>query len=305
MPPFRFGVSAATPMLTPTSDGWATLARRAEDLGYSTLLTADHLGFASTLAPLVAAAGVTERLRFGSLVLNNDFHHPLRLAQEAATVDALTGGRLELGLGSGWNKPEYDLLGLSYDPPAERAARLGDAIRTMKRAWTGDAALTLASGERTRPAVPPPAQSPHPPILIGGHGDAILRVAAAEADIVQFTGVTWRGDRLVPSGMDVDVIAERVAFVREAAGERAGRLELSVLVQRIHIGDDAGDVRDGVAAEIGVDPSVVEASPFVLVGSEGSVIDKLTSLRERLGISYFALFEPGMEALAPVIAALS
>jgi alkanesulfonate monooxygenase SsuD/methylene tetrahydromethanopterin reductase-like flavin-dependent oxidoreductase (luciferase family) len=105
--------------------------------------------------------------------------------------------------------------------------------------------------------------------------------------------------------MSVDVIAERVAFVREAAGERAERLELSALVQRVHIGDDAGDVRDEVAVEMGVDPSVVEASPFVLVGSEGSVADKVASLRERLGISYFAVFEPGMEALAPVIATLS
>jgi alkanesulfonate monooxygenase SsuD/methylene tetrahydromethanopterin reductase-like flavin-dependent oxidoreductase (luciferase family) len=143
-------------MLTPTPDGWATLAQRAEDLGYSTLLTADHLGVASALAPLVAAAGVTRRLRFGTLVLNNDFHRPLRLAQEAATVDVLTGGRLELGLGSGWNKPEYDLLGLGYDSPAERAARLGDALRTMTRAWAGDEALALGSGERARPAVPPP-----------------------------------------------------------------------------------------------------------------------------------------------------
>ena len=304
MPPFRFGVSAFNPMLAPTADGWASLARRAEDLGYSTLLAADHLGAASALAPLVAAAGVTARLRVGTLVLNNDFHRPLRLAQEAATVDVLTGGRLELGLGSGWNKPEYELLGVSYDPPVERAARLGDGIRMMKRAWTGDGALTLGRGDRARPAVPAPAQAPHPPILVGGHGDAILRVAAEEADIVQFTGVTWRRDRLVPSGLGVDVIAQRVAFVRAAAGERAGQLELSALVQRVEIGEGT-EARDGLAAEMGVDPSVVETSPFVLVGSEAAVTDKLLALRERLGISYWVVFEPGMEALAPVVSALS
>lgn len=304
MRPFRFGVSALNPMLTPTADGWAALARRAEDLGYSTLLAADHLGAASAFAPLVAAAAVTDRLRVGTLVLNNDFFRPLRLAQEAATVDILTGGRLELGLGSGWAKLEYDMLSLSYDPAPERAARLGDAIRTMKRAWAGDAAFRFSRGDRVRPAVPPPAQSPHPPILVGGHGDALLRVAAAEADIVQLTGVTWQRDRLVPTGLSVDTIAERIAFVQSAAGDRAERLELSALVQRVHIGEGS-EALDGLAAELSIEPSVLEASPFVLVGSQAQVTDKLLSLRERLGISYWVVFEPGMEALAPVITALS
>jgi probable F420-dependent oxidoreductase len=288
-------------MLDPTPAGWRDLARKVEDLGFSTLLAADHLAVASPFAPLVVAAGATTDLRVGTLVVNNDFHRPLRLAQEAATVDRLVDGRLELGLGSGWNKPEYDMLGVDYDPPAQRAQRLHDAVRTMKQAWAGE--TRIGTGERSRPVVVPPAQQPHPPIQVGGHGDAILTVAAAEADIVGFTGVTWRRDRLVPTGVSAEVIEARVSFVRSAAGDRAGQLELSALVQRVET-TGGRDVLDELAAS-GLDPRAVDDSPFFLVGPPAQLTEKLLALRERLGISYWVVFQPALDAVAPVVAELA
>jgi probable F420-dependent oxidoreductase len=301
MRPFRFGVSASPSMDDPAAAGWRALARKVEDLGVSTLLMADHLGMASAFAPLVVAAGSTERLRVGTLVINNDFHLPLRLAQEAATVDRLVDGRLELGLGSGWNKPEYDMLGIDYDPAPRRAVRLGEAVRTMKQAWAGE--IRAGSGEGSRPAVPAPAQQPHPPIQIGGHGDAILRLAAAEADIVGFTGLSWRGDRLVPTGVSTATIEERVAFVRSAAGDRAEQLELSALVQRVNTGGGR-EIRDELAA-LGLDPGVVDDSPFLLVGPPAQLTEKLLALRERLGISYWVIFQAALDAFAPVLTGLA
>jgi probable F420-dependent oxidoreductase len=253
-------------MLDPAPAAWRDLARKVEDLGFSTLLAADHLGAASPFEPLVVAAGATERLRVGTLVINNDFQQPLLLAREAATVDRLTDGRLELGLGSGWNKPEFDLLGLDYDPPATRAARLHGAIRSMKQAWAGDP--RVGSGERSRPAVPIPAQHPHPPIQIGGNGDAILTLVANEADIVGFTGSTWRGDRMRPTGVSAEAIEERISFVRAAAGDRADDLELSALVQRIDAGGTEGVLEE--LAKGGVDRAAVADSPFFLLGSRPS-----------------------------------
>lgn len=301
MRPFRFGLSAYHPMAAPTASAWRDLARRAEDLGFSTLLAADHLGAAGALAPLAIAAAATERLRVGTLVLNHDFFHPLRLAQEAATIDQLTGGRLELGLGSGWNRPEYDLLGVPYEPAPVRAARLADGLRTMKQAWAGE--VGLGAGEEPRRAVPAPAQAPHPPILIGGHGDAILSLAATEADIVGFTGIAWRKGELVPTGMTARAIGERVDFVLAAAGDRAASLELSSLVQRVHTGP-ADEVLEELAA-LGLPPEEVEDSPFFLIGSPGELIEKLLALREHLGLSYWVIFEPALEAMIPIVAALA
>lgn len=289
--PFRFGVSASPA----DRAGWLALARRTEDLGYATLLTPDHLGMASSLAPLVAAADATQTLRVGTLVLNAEFHHPLRLAQELATVDMLTGGRLEAGLGSGWARPEFEQLGLDYRPARERAARLLGTLEVIEQAWRRDASDAAAGG-------PAPVQAPRPPLLIGGHGDAILEVAAAHADIVGFTGVTWRGTSLQPTGISVDSIEERVGFVRSAAGERFADLELSCLVQLAAREEGAAEA---AAARFGVPRAVLDASPFVLVGGAEQVAEKLLALRERLGTSYFVVFEAALAEFAPVVAQLS
>ena len=265
----------------------------------------DHLGGVSTFAPLVSAAEVTTALRVGSLVINNDLFHPLRLAQEAATVDLLTDGRLELGLGSGWNRPEYDLLDLTYDRPAQRAARLDAALSIIKAAWAGHQRLPDDSDPLEVRAVAAPLQAPHPPLLIGGHGDTILRLAATEADIIGFTGLTWTGSSLAPTGASVDDMAERVRFVRESAGARFEKLELNILTQVISIGGDTDTAVAALASEIGASPDLVRSSPLTLIGSVEEVVDKLVATRDTLGISYVVVFDTAIEAMTPVVARLA
>jgi probable F420-dependent oxidoreductase len=278
------------------------LARRAEGAGFATLLTADHLGQMSPFPPLLAAAGVTSDLRVGTFVINNELHHPLRLAQDAATIDLLTGGRFELGIGSGWDKAEFDVMGLAYDRPSVRAVRLAQSIGTVKRAWGGEPTLSVSGTEL--PAVPRPAQDPLP-LLIGGHSDAVLRLAAEEAQIVGFTGLTWSNGSLVPSGASARAIAERVRFVRDAAGERADTLELNFLVQVCEMGEGAEAAVDSLVVRFGVERKVLDKSPLVLAGSTEQVKDKLQALREEVGLSYFVVFDRALDPMTEVVAALA
>jgi probable F420-dependent oxidoreductase len=300
--PFRFGVTTTT---IQSRAAWQERARRLEAEGWSTILVPDHLGNVSTFAPLVSAADVTTELRVGNLVVNSDFFHPLRLAQEAATVDLLTDGRLELGLGSGWNEPEYHLLGVAYDRPSARAGRLAQAVMTMKAAWAGDPRLPGAGDDQGRRAVAVPAQSPHPPLLIGGHSDTILSLAATEADIVGLTGLTWVGSSLAPTGATPDALAERVQFVQERAGPRFDDLEINILVQVASIGGDTESAISSLAVRLGVTPDVIRASPLALIGSVDEVVDKLVANRERLGISYVVVFDVAIDDLTPVVAQLA
>jgi probable F420-dependent oxidoreductase len=296
---FRFGLAATT---LPDSGAVEELARRSEGAGFATLLTADHLGPMSPFPPLLAAAGATSDLRVGTFVINNELHHPLRLAQDAATIDLLTGGRFELGVGSGWNKAEFDAMGLAYDRPSVRAGRLADSIRTVKRAWGGEPTVSVSGTEL--PAVSRPVQDPLP-LLIGGHSDAVLRLAAEEAQIVGFTGLTWSNGSLVPSGATAQAMAERVRFVRDAAGPRAESLELNVLVQVCEIGDGAEQALDSLVEQFGIERSVLDESPLVLAGSAAQVKDKLQSLREEVGLSYFVVFDRALDPMTEVVAALA
>ena len=298
--PFRFGLSAVALRSRAELRG---LAQKVEGGGWSTLLVPDHLGSTSSFVRLVVAAEATDHLRVGTLVINNDFFHPLRLAQEAATVDVLTDGRLELGLGSGWARPEYDLLRLSYDRPGDRAVRLADAIRTMKRAWAGD--ITMPGTAQPIAAVPAPAQPPHPPLVIGGHGDAILTLAASEANIVGLTGLTWTGSGLAPTGASLESLTERAAFVRAQAGARTNALEFNILVQAVSVGQPLAHQAETVSRNLGVTPELVRNSPLALVGSQSKMIEKLHYIREQTGISYFAVFDSALDDMSPIVAQLA
>ncbi len=297
--PFRFGVNTTR---IDSRKAWQDRARRLEAEGWSTLLVPDHLGGVSTFAPLVSAAEVTTTLRLGSLVINNDLFHPLRLAQEASTVDLLTDGRLELGLGSGWNEPEYRLLEVPYDRPSERAARLARSIAAMKSAWGGDS--KLPDGQE-RAAVPSPVQRPHPPLLIGGHGDTVLSLAAAEADIVGLTGLTWTGSSLAPTGATVEALKERVEFVRGKAGARFEDLEINILTQVTKVGDDTTATVEELASTLGTEPDFVRSSPLTLIGTVDEVVDKLIANRETLGLSYVVVFDNAVEDMKPVVERLA
>jgi probable F420-dependent oxidoreductase len=294
---FRFGLVSND---VQTAAQWRSLARRAEALGYSTLLSGDHLGQQAALARAVAAAAVTSTLRVGSYVTNVSFQPPLRLAQEAATVADLTGGRLELGLGTGWSRPEFALLGVPYQDPAARAAALEAAITVMKRAWAGE--ITLTQGGREVRAVPPPVRTP--PLLIGGYGDAILSVAARHADIVALTSALKDGEGWQTASASARAVADRIRFARAAAAGRAGELEISVCPGVI-VTEAAAAVTAKVAAIRDVPPQLVAESPFALIGSCGELAGRVCALRERLGISYVVVPAEAADDFAPVVAKLA
>ncbi|MGH9060111.1 MAG: TIGR03621 family F420-dependent LLM class oxidoreductase [Acidimicrobiales bacterium] len=307
MPAFRFGVSAGDGPGREGSgrDGWRATARRAEAAGFDTLLMADHLadGMLTPLTALAVAAEATTRIRVGTLVLNNDFRHPVVLAREVATLDVLTEGRVELGLGAGHMKHEYDQVGLAFDPPSVRVARMSESADIMRRLWAGgDVSF---AGEHYRVdghrCFPTPVQRPIP-LLIGGNGRRVLTAAARLADIVGFTGFSQvEGDGGVnPSHFTADGLAAKVGWVRSAAGDRFDRLELSVLVQAVTLTDD----RRAAAEEVRIDPLTVDdilSSPYILIGTVRQVAEQLEERRAALGISYITVFEKDLEVMAQVM----
>jgi probable F420-dependent oxidoreductase len=309
MTPFRFGVNVRT---AASRAEWADKARKVEALGYAVLLVPDHL--AELLAPfpaLAAAAAATTRLRVGTAVLNNDFRHPALLAREAATLDVLSDGRLELGLGAGHMQSEYEQAGLAFDPGATRVERLGEAVVILKRLLEGESVTFAGRHYRvTEHSIHPrPVQRPRPPVFIGGNAPRLLTLAAREADIVGLTGIAFRHGGKEPDVSDfrAAVVDERVRLVRETAAERFDRLELTALVQRVVVTDDrrkaAQELATGRWARL--TPDEILASPYALVGTVDQMVDDLRARRERWSISYVMTHEPFMDALAPVVARLA
>jgi probable F420-dependent oxidoreductase len=308
MKQFRFGVNLRA---ADSRAHWAEKARRVEDLGFSTLLVPDHLKeLLPPLLPLVSAAEATSTVRVGTFVLNNDFRHPVLLAREAAALDLLSDGRLELGIGAGHMRSEYEEAGIRFDPASVRIERLGESVRILKSLLAGE--TTSLDGRhyqvRGHRAYPLPVQKPRPPILIGGNGLKVLALAARDADIVGFTGLGFpKGATEVDvSGFKPDSVDERVAWVRSQAGERFDQLELNALVQRVILTDD----RQQAAAEIAAQWSALSVddvlqTPYALIGTVDQMADALRERRERWGLSYFVTHEPLLEAFAPVVARLA
>ncbi len=308
MKPFRFGVNVGP---SRSRAEWVEKARRIEGLGYDILTVPDHL--TDLLAPMLAlasAAEATTTLRLGTNVLNNDFRHPVLVAREAATVDLLTGGRFELGLGAGHMQSEYDQAGFGFDKGGTRVDRLAEAVTIIKGLLMGER-VTFA-GRHYRVAdhtiFPLPVQRPHPPIAISGNGRRLLSLAAREADIVGLSGITFRRGGTEPdiSGWKASGVDERIRLVRESSGDRCAQLELNALVQRVVVIDD----RRRAAGELAhhwnqLTPEEILDSPHVLVGTVDQMIEDLRLRRERWGISYFTVFEPYLSAFAPVVAQLA
>jgi len=243
-------------------------------------------------------------------VLNNDLRHPVVVAREAATVDLLTDGRLELGLGAGWMRSEYNQAGLRFDPGATRIERLAEAVVIIKGLLRGEKVTFAGRHYRvTGHAIHPlPVQRPHPPILIGGNADPLLTLAAREADIVGLTGIAFRHGGTHPDvgAFRAAAVDERVEIIRKAAGDRYDRREMNALVQRVVVTDD----RRQAAAELSgrwseLSPEDILESPHVLAGTVEQMVGDLQARRRRWGISYYLIFEAGMDAFAPVVARLA
>lgn len=306
MRPFRFGLLAR---VAHSRDEWRDKARRAEALGYAVFLVPDHFrDQVATSVGIMAAADATTTMRVGSMVYDNDFRHPALVAKDAATLDLLSGGRFELGLGAGWLLPDYAQTGLAFDSGRVRVERLEEAVRIVTRYLEGGPvtakgrhyAVTELEG------LPRPVQRPRPPLLIGGGGPRILSLAAREADIVGLVPRT----RPDGSGLDLadigpDTLDAKVATVRAAAGARFSALELNALVQRVLVADNTATGLAEIARQWKMEPAQVRESPFVLAGSVEAVVDTLEARRARYGVSYIAVFEQFMDAFAPVVKRLA
>lgn len=303
--PFRFG----SEMLRANSaSDWLETARRVEAHGYSTLLMPDH--FAPIYAPIAAltsAVMATTSLRVGTTVFANDFRHPVVLAKEMATLDVLSEGRVEVGIGAGWKKAEYEQAGIPFDDPSVRVERMTEAVQILKGLWR-DEPFSFSGAHYSIVEMdgwPKPAQQPHPPIYVGAGAKRMLSFAAREADIVGIIARALPGGGLDSRQDTEELLAEKIDHVREAAGNRLGQIELSMLLNAVVVSGNVARATDDLAARWGWEREEIEASPYFLIGSVAGVADRLHELRERYGISYFTVFPQDAEAFAPVVARLA
>jgi probable F420-dependent oxidoreductase len=305
--PFRFGVQASRAR---DRAEWVDLARRAEGNGYAVLTMPDH--FDEQLAPvpaLMCAADATSSLRVGALVWDNDYKHPLVLAKELATMDVLSDGRLEIGLGAGWMIADYDASGITYDRAGVRIDRFEEGLAVIK-GLMGSETFSYSGRHYTitdHRGTPAPVQRPCPPVLIGGGGKRVLSIAAREADIVGINGTMHAGvvgpDAIAT--MTSEAVDGKVAIVREAAGDRIADIEMNIRVFMVNVTDDRPRAIEGLANALSVDTSMIEQSPFALIGPPSKIIEDLLERRERWGFSYIIVGAADVESFAPVVAELS
>ena len=289
-------------------------ARAAEALGVTTFVLPDHLVAQPAPVPYLAAvAALTERIRISAFVHNNDLRHPAVLAQELATLDVLSEGRLDVAIGAGWNGSEYAAIGLPFDPIRVRQARLAESVAVIKGCF-GAGPFSFAGEHYTitdYEAQPKPVQQPHPPFFIGGGGRTTLELAAREAQTVGLAPRILRGGVPDPQSFTWAATEEKIGWVREAAGERFDELTLNVYPSfwPVTVTDDL----DGEAAKIvaamrdrsGIELSVEDVieSPHIFIGSHDRFVEKFTALRDQLGISSFLVGE--LDQLAPVVQRLA
>ena len=314
---FRFSYNIFS--ITSRED-FAAECRAAEEFGYDTMFAADHLGIPAPFPLLVAAAEATQRLRVGTLVLNVAFWNPALLAREVATTDILTEGRLELGLGSGHMKWEFDEAGIGWQGPAARAAALEQMISELQRYFSTEFAELRGGAVGPKPVQRAGFGGYGPPLLVGGTGDTVLHVAGQHAQIIGVAGVYQvkgqsPGTFRLGSAAEVD---ERIAFARAQAGARADEIEWHLLVQAVVVSDDRRAAAEKLVAEernrfesLGVTDeramlTVDDAleTPFLLIGTVDEIAAQLRTSRERWGYSYITVHQPYMRTFAPVISRL-
>lgn len=313
--PFRF--IAPAPRLSGAPGRWRAQVRRVEELGFATLSVGDHLSQGWVLEPVTAmtiAAEATTNLRVLSLALANDYRHPVLLHKAMATLDVFSGGRVEVGIGTGWMESDYRAAGLPLDPPGRRVERLEESLAVLTGLF-GPGPFSFVGRhykvDRLE-GLPDPVQRPRPPLLVGGGGRRILSLAARTADIV---GVhcrltSGRLDAASVADLSADRVAEKVGWVR-AAADAAGRsvddleLQLSVYHCQVHrAGHGSSPLRSGFAGLLEAAPDVLADSPAVLVGDVSRCVDLLQERRERYGFSYLHL-GPDLDAVAPIVARLA
>ncbi|HEX2578094.1 MAG TPA: TIGR03621 family F420-dependent LLM class oxidoreductase [Aquihabitans sp.] len=304
---FRFGMQAAT---AASAAEWVATARRAEELGYSTLFMPDHFG--DQLAPvpgLMAAAAATTELRVGALVFDNDYKHPLVLAKELATIDLLSDGRLEVGLGAGWMRSDYEESGIPYDEPATRVDRFEEGLAVVA-GLLGPDPLTFEGKHYTITAhngLPKPVQSPRPPILVGGGLKRMLSIAGRHADIVGINPTIPNGavDADAARSGTAEETDRKLGWIKEAAGDRYDDLEINLLNFGCFVTDDRATLVEQFAPAFGISPEELLEFPHALVGTVDQMCEALEARRARWDASYIVVQQDAMEAMAPVVAKLA
>jgi probable F420-dependent oxidoreductase len=315
--PFRFAVQATQ---ATSAKEWRDTARSVQDLGYATLFLADHyLGPGpaqresrwppqplAPIAALAAAAAWTSELRVGCRVFCVDYHVPAVLAKEAATIDLLSDGRLEFGIGAGWSQPEYQAMGLPFAAAAQRVDKLREVVALVKAHWSGEP-LDLRGEHATAAGysgLPLPAQRPGPPIMIGGSRKRVLSLAAREADIVSIANVAF--DPVNDAGRTPgQEAAYRFGVVAEAAGDRLAHLEIESSPFFAKVTADPAAAAGRVARMLGVPSDGILDHPNVLIGSADQIADRLREQRERFGASYITVQQAAAESFAPVVERLA
>ena len=318
--PFRFGLQAFAGQ---SAGEWFDTVQRAEDAGYSTLFSSDHYfgpGAISDatghrpvdLAPLTSiamAAARTSSLRVGCRVFACDLHHPVVLAKEMATLDLLSEGRLEVGLGAGWVRDEYDGLGVPMERPGVRIAKLAEYVGVLRAHFSGqqmavDGDFVHVAGFAGRPL---PVQQPGPPIMIGGGAPKILGLAGRLADIVSVNFDNSSGKLGSASVMTsgADETASKIGWIKDGAGDRFDALEIEIGAYFVAVGDGAESSLETIAGRFGVPAGEFAAHPHALFGSVEQICDTLMERRERYGASYITVAQRHLEEFAPVVAALT
>jgi probable F420-dependent oxidoreductase len=304
---FRFGTSLAG---SPRRAELKELLARAEDFGFSVALTADHLTERHAVLPFLAVIAEMSSLRVSPMVLANDYRHPVVTARDTATIDILSGGRFELGIGTGWIKSQYDAAGLSYDSPRVRVDRLEEAVAVIRGVWSGEP-FTYQGDHYQVDQIrgPKPIQEPHPPILIAGSGRRMMALAGREADIVgisplrpSLVDTSEFGPSIATSG---DRVEAQLDWIRGAAGPRFDDLELSVTISHLKVTDDTDAELARLASEWGSTPGDVARSLHTLVGSRDQIRAAIEERRETLGISYVIFSSRVLDEVGPIVAGLA
>jgi probable F420-dependent oxidoreductase len=317
--PFRFAMQAFE---APTAQSWLETARRSEALGYCTLFTTDHhfgpgdIANASghrpvDVAPISAmtmAAAVTTTLKVGCRVFCVDYHHPVVLAKELATVDFLSEGRLEAAIGAGWVQAEYDGLGIPMDRPGVRIARMAEAVGVMRAHWSGEP--IDIHGEHLNVSgfsgLPLPTQK-RIPIMIGGGSPKVLGLAGQLADIVSFNfnnAAGKLGAHSVTSATQEQTL-EKIRWVKEGAGDRFDDLELEIGAYFIAVTDNPAAAAEAIGSRLGASGEAILAHPHALIGTVDSICEALHERREVFGINYFTIGQRYLDDFAPVVARLA
>jgi probable F420-dependent oxidoreductase len=304
---FRFGVTCE---FVADRDEWRAFARRVESIGCTNLLVSDHFGEQLALVPALAAAlDATTTLRAGALVACNDYRHPVMHAKELASLDVLSNGRVDWGIGAGWLASEYQTAGVAFDRPGLRVSRLQEAVAVMKGCF-GDEPVTF-EGTHYRVhgmnGTPKPLQRPHPPLLIAGAGKRLLSFAAREAEMIGIApSISARqvGDR--PPLQSVEVaLDEQLAWISAAAGERRDAIELNMVAFPLAVTDDAAAAAARIGPAVGLTPDQALASPHIWIGTCAEIVASLEAWRERWGVSYWAVPAHALDRVRPVIEALA